>query len=77
MAGLPGLFGQVADQAGRAAAAIERVAAAVEALNGCEAVVTIRYVVNDDAVRDHPLLGDQATVESALTGKGRRHGHQP
>ncbi len=45
----------------------------MSALNGSEAIVTIRYVVNDDAVRDHPLLGDEATAEAALTGRGRRH----
>lgn len=68
-------FAQIADQAERAANAIERIAAAMEGLNGTEAVVTIRYVVDDTAIRDHPLLGDQATAEAALTGKGRRGDH--
>lgn len=62
----PDPFGHIADSADRATRKIEGLQAALEALNGTEAIVTIRFAVNDDAVIDHPLLGDAATAEAAL-----------
>ena len=50
-----------------AATASGNVAKALGKLDGTEAVVTIRFAVNDTAVTAHPLLGeDVAASEAAL-----------
>jgi hypothetical protein len=52
---------------------IGKLAAAIDGLNGTEAVITVRFEVNDEAVIRHPLLGDAA--EAILAGEGRRGDH--
>lgn len=58
---------RVARASTRAAEAGEQLSRITEKLGGTEAVITIRFEVNDTAVTGHPLLGeDVAAAEAAL-----------